>query len=325
MASRNLFVACVAIIATMFGCPAGAADWPTRPITIVNPYEPGGAVDVVARALAAKLGPELGQSFIIENRSGAGGTIGAAKLARSAPDGYALMVQNQALAISASLYGKLPYDTARDIMPIAHIGATPNVLIVNNSVPAKTVGELIALAKKKPGTINYGSAGAGSSSHIAMAMFVSMTDTKMEHIPYKGSGPAMIALLGGQTQVMLQTLPAAMPFLKSGQLRALATSGERRSLALPDVPTITESGVKGFEFFPWFGVFAPTGTPTMVADKLHDAINTALKDPQIQDNLGRQGLEVGTMSRQAFTDLYLKDIAGWGKTLGQLDIKLADR
>jgi len=322
MAIRRKFIAGLAIAAAALAQPAHAAGWPAKPITIINPYPVGGAVDIVAREVGMRLSAVLGQEVIVDTRSGAGGTIGAAKLAHSAPDGYTLMVHNQALPISAALYGALPYDTGRDILPIAYLGATPNLLVVNNDVPAKTVAELLALAKEKPGKINYGSAGAGSSSHIAMAMFVSMTGAKMEHIPYKGSGPAMVGLVGGQTQVMLQTAPAAMSFIQSGRLRALATSGKNRSPALPDVPTIAESGVKGFEFYPWFGLFAPAGTAPEVADKLHDAVNQVLKDPELVDKLGRQSLEVDTMSRQAFADLYQKDIATWGKTLDQLGIKI---
>lgn len=319
---KKALLCCVAVTVAALSAPAYSQDWPSRPITIINPYPVGGAVDIVAREVGLKLGEELGTDVIVETRSGAGGTIGATRLVHSQPDGYTLMVHNQALPISAALYPNLPYNSAHDIMPIAYLGATPNLLIVNKDFPVKTVGELLALAKKEPGKINYGSAGAGSSSHIAMAMFASMANIELEHIPYKGSGPAMIGLIGGQTQVMLQTAPAAVSFVRSGQLRAIATSGKARSPALPEIPTISESGIDGFEFYPWFGLFAPVGIPPAIADKLHEAINKVLKNPEIIDKLGRQSLEVDTMTRQAFTTLYQQDVSSWGTRLNQLGIKI---
>jgi len=281
----------------------------------------GGAVDVVARELGRELSLQLGVNFIVENMGGAGGTIGAAKLAHAKPDGYTLMIQNLGLAISASLYQNLPYDTARDIAPVAFIGTSSNVLVVTDSFPAKSVTELIALAKSQPGTFNYGSAGSGSSSQIAMALFAAKTGISVEHVPYKGSGPAMVGLVAGQTQMMLQTTPAAIPLIKSGKLRALATSGARRSPALPSLPTIAESGVNGFSFSPWFGLFAPARTPAPILNKLHAAVNKMLGDPVVIAKFQQLDLDVQPKTREEFVVLYGRDIAEWAQSVKKLGIK----
>jgi tripartite-type tricarboxylate transporter receptor subunit TctC len=240
-------------------------------------------------------------------------------LARAAPDGYTLMVNHQGLAFNVSLYDKLPYDTARDIMPIAYIGATPNVLVVTNSLPVKTVGEFLAFAKSE--TVNYGSGGYGSAGHLPMAVLQSTTGIKLAHVPYKGSGPAMIDLMSGQIQAMLLTIPAVMPHIQSGKVRAIATSGLRRSPALPALPTLNEAGVKGFEYLPWYGFFAPAGTPAPIARKLHAAVNRVLSDPEIVAKLGQQGLEVHAMTREQFGEVVNQDIAKWGKIIKTLGIK----
>ncbi len=310
----------MALAAIVFLPPATAAQWPSGVVTIINPYPPGGAVDVVARELASRLSKELGNDFIVENLGGAGGTIGTAKLAHAKPDGYTLMVHNLGLAISASLYEKLPYDSVRDLAPVAYLGTSSNVLIVNPAVKAKTVDELVALAKAHPGTMNYGSAGVGSSSQIAMALFASTAGLKMTHIPYRGSGPAMVGLVSGQTQVMLQTTPAAISLIKSGQVRAIATSGTRRSPALPTVPTIAEAGLKGFEFAPWFGLFAPAKTPPAILDRLHRAVEKVLKDPALVAKFAQLDLDVGPMSRKDFAKLYDDDVAKWARTIKTLGI-----
>jgi len=309
------------LAATLFLPPAMAAEWPAGVVTIINPYEPGGAVDIVARELARGLSEELGNDFIVENRGGAGGTIGAAKLAHAKPDGYTLMVHNLGLAISASLYDKLPYDSVRDLTPVAYLGTSSNVLIVNPAVAAKSVDDLLALAKAHPGAMNYGSAGVGSSSQIAMALFASTAGVKMAHIPYKGSGPAMIGLVSGQTQVMLQTTPAAIPLINSGQVRAIATSGTHRSPALPTVPTIAEAGLQGFEFAPWFGLFAPAQTPPAILDRLHRAVGKVLKDPALVARFAQLDLVVGPMSRAEFAKLYDDDVAKWAGTMKTLGMQ----
>lgn len=299
--------------------PAAAADFPTRPITLLAPFAAGGTVDIVARIVGLRLGQELGQSVIVENRGGAGGTIGAGLLARAAPDGHTLMITHQGLAFNVALYDKLPYDTVKDIMPLANIGMTPNVLVVTNSLPVKTLADFLGYAKTKP--VNYGSGGHGSAGHLPMEVLQSMTGAKLQHVPYKGSGPAINDLMSGQIQAMLLTIPAVMPHIQGNRVKAIATSGKKRTPALPALPTMDEAGIKGFDYSPWYGFFAPAGTPPDVVQKLHTAINKVLTDPEIVSKLGLQGLEVQAMPREQFGKIVTSDIAKWGKIIKKLDIK----
>ncbi|MES2186336.1 MAG: tripartite tricarboxylate transporter substrate binding protein [Pseudomonadota bacterium] len=302
-------------------CGVQAAEYPSRPVTVIAPFAAGGTVDIVARIVGQKLTQELGQSFIVDNRGGAGGSIATGMLARAAPDGYTLMVHHVGLAFNASLYDNLPFNTARDVMPLAYVGATPNVLVVTNSLPVSTVAEFLALARKNPGTINYGSGGLGSAGHLPMEVLQSSTGVKLQHVPYKGSGPAITDLMSGQIQAMLLTIPAVMPFIQAGKLKAIATSGARRTPALPQLPTLEEGGVKGFEYAPWYGFFAPAGVPPAVVDRLHTAINKVLSDPEVVKTLGQQGLEVQAMSQKQFAAIVTRDIAHWSKTIRALGIK----
>ena len=305
--------------ASLVATPTAAAEWPTKPITLLAPFAAGGTVDIVARIVGLRLGQELGQSVIVENRGGAGGTIAAGMLARATPDGHTLMLTHQGLAFNVALYDKLPYDTAKDIMPVANIGMTPNVLVVTNSLPVKTLGEFLSYAKTNP--VNYGSGGHGSAGHLPMEVMQSITGAKLQHVPYKGSGPAINDLMSGQIQAMLLTIPAIMPHIQGNRVRAIATSGQKRSPALPTLPTMDEAGIKGFDYSPWYGFFAPTGTPPEVVQKLHTAINKVLSEPEIISKLGLQGLEVQTMSREQFGQIVVNDTAKWGKIIKKLDIK----
>lgn len=304
-----------------FGVHAADSDWPTRPVTLIAPFPPGGTVDIVARTIAQRLANDLGKPFVVDNRSGAGGTIGTSAVAHAAPDGYTFLVNHMGLAFDAALYAKLPYDTARDIVPVAYVGATPNVLVVTNKFPAKSADEFMKLAKSQPGAIAYGSGGVGSAGHLPMELLQSETGLKLEHVPYKGNGPALVDLISGQIQVMLATIPAVLPYIKSGQLRALATSGKHRSGALPNLPTLDEAGVKGFDYQPWYGILAPAGTPPAILDKMHDAVNKVLSDPEIATKLGQQGLEVQVLSRAQFTDIVRGDITKWSGLIKNLGIK----
>ncbi|MDB5744739.1 MAG: hypothetical protein JWR68_3054 [Polaromonas sp.] len=306
--------------ASLVTMPSAAAEWPTKPITLLAPFAAGGTVDIVARIVGTRLGTELGQNIIVENRGGAGGTIATGMLARATPDGHTLMLTHQGLAFNVALYDKLPYDTAKDIMPVANIGMTPNVLVVTNSLPVKTLGEFLSYAKTNP--VNYGSGGHGSAGHLPMEVMQSMTGAKLTHVPYKGSGPAINDLMSGQIQAMLLTIPAIMPHIQGNRVRAIATSGLKRTPALPDLPTMNEAGIKGFDYSPWYGFFAPTGTPPEVVQKLHTAINKVLSDPEIISKLGQQGLEVQTMSREQFGQIVTSDTAKWGKIIKKLDIKI---
>lgn len=301
---------------------SSATDWPARPITILVPFSPGGTVDIVARLIGQKLAVELGQSVVIENRTGAGGTIATGMLAHANPDGYTLMAQHMGLAFNAALYEKTSFDTARDVLPVACLGATPNVLVTSNDFPARTVADFIKLAKSKPGEVAYGSGGIGSAGHLPMAVLESSAGIRMVHVPYRGATPAMNDLVSGQIQAMLQTIPAVMPFIQSGRVRAIATSGTRRSPALPNLPTLQEAGIKGFDYVPWYGLFAPAGTPASVVKKLHAAVNKALSDPAIAAKLGQQGLEVQKMTREQFADIVGRDMTKWGATIRGLQLKV---
>ena len=299
--------------------PATANNFPTKPITLIAPFAAGGTVDIVARLVGLKLGQELGQSVIVENRGGAGGTIGAGMLARAVPDGHTLMLTHQGLAFNVALYDKLPYNTVKDIMPLANIGMTPNVLVVTNSLPVKSLDDFLNYTKTN--SVNYGSGGNGSAGHLPMEVLQSMTSAKLQHVPYKGSGPALNDLISGQIQTMLLTIPSVMPHIQANRVRPIATSGAKRTPALPNLPTMDEAGVKGFDYSPWYGFFAPTGTPADVVNKLHTAINKVLKDPEIIGKLGVQGLEVQALSREQFGQIVTRDIAKWDTIIKKLDIK----
>ncbi len=311
-----------ALVLLMVAHAGAAPDWPSRPVTLIAAFPPGGTVDIVARLIAQQLAADLGKPFVVDNKGGAGGTIGTATMAHSPPDGYTFLVNHQGLAFNAALYDNLSYDTLRDVIPVAYIGATPNVLVVTNTFPARTVGEFLALAREKPGTINYGSGGVGSAGHLPMELLQAATGlSKLVHVPYRGNGPAIADLIGGQIQVMLATIPAMKPYIASGQLRALATSGSRRSSALPNVPTLDEAGVKGFNYEPWYGVFAPAGTPPAILDRMHDAINKVAADPEVKTKLAQQGLEVRSLSREEFAGTVRTDVVIWAKVIKKLGIK----
>jgi tripartite-type tricarboxylate transporter receptor subunit TctC len=288
---------------------------------VLVPFSAGGTVDIVARIVGAKLASDLGQPFLVENKPGAGGTIAAAQLAKSPGDGYTLMMMSQALAYSASLYPDLPYDTLRDLAPIAFVGATPNALVVTNSLPVTTVREFLAYARANPGRIAYGSAGVGSAGHLAVELLQSLTGTRLTHVPYKGNAPVLTDLIGGQIQVSLLTMPSVMPYVKGGKVRAIATSGLRRSPALPEVPTIAEAGVPGYEYTPWYGMFGPGTLPRELTARLNTAVNRALADAALGEKLAQQGLEVQSMTSDQFTGIVRADVARWGKIIGELGVR----
>jgi tripartite-type tricarboxylate transporter receptor subunit TctC len=289
--------------------------------TIIVPFAAGGTVDIVARQLSLDLGNNLGDSIVIDNRGGAGGTIATAKLATSTPDGKAIMFHHMGFVFNPALYEKLPFDTRKDIIPVADIGVTPNVLVVTNKFPAKTVAEFLAYARANPQKINYGSGGVGSAGHLAMEMFQEVGNFHATHVPYKGSGPAITDLISGQIQAMLMTIAAIKPYIDSGQVRAIATSGLVRTPSLPSVPTLNESGLKGFSYEPWYGVFAPAKTPVKTLDQIHSAVNEALKNPENQAKLAGQGLEVKPMTRQQFANMVDSDLDKWSKVIKKLNIK----
>jgi tripartite-type tricarboxylate transporter receptor subunit TctC len=319
--TRRLRHAFAAFACLHAAASAFAQEYPARPIRMLVPFAAGGTVDIVARLLGAKLSADLGQPFVVENKGGAGGTIAAALLAKSPGDGYTLMMMHQGLAFNASLYPELPYDTLRDLAPIAYVGATPNALVVTHSLPVKTVQEFLAYARADPGRIAYGSGGIGSAGHLSVELLQSLTGTKLTHVPYKGSGPAITDLISGQIQAMLLTMPAVMPYVKGGKVRAIATSGARRSPALPELPTIAEAGVPGYEYTPWYGMFGPGTLPKPLAARLNSAVNTSLADAGIREKLTQQGLEVQSMTNDQFAGIVRADVARWGKIIRALGVR----
>ncbi len=291
---------------------AQPAVYPTKPIRLVVPFTPGGSTDILARAIGQELAKAWGQSVIVDNVPGAGGAIGADKVAKAAPDGYTLLMGHiGTLAVNPSLYPKLPYNPVKDFSPVAWVARVPNVLVVHPAVPAKNVQELVALAKAKPGQLNYGSGGNGSAANLATEYFKLQTGVAIVHIPYKGTAPAVTDLIGGQIQVLFTGAPAVIGHIKSGQLRALAVSSPKRLDALPELPTVAESGYKDFEADQWYGVVAPAGTPREVVNKLNAQINLALNTPELKARLASEGAVATPGMPEAYGALIVREIARW--------------
>ena len=289
-----------------------ASNYPNKAIRIVVPFTPGGSTDILARAIGIELGKAWGQSVIVENIAGAGGSIGADKVAKSAGDGYTLLMGHiGTLAVNPSLYPDLPYQPLRDFAPVAWVARVPNVLVVHPSVPAKNVKEFIALAKSKPGQLNYGSGGNGSAANLATEYLKVQTNISLLHIPYRGTAPAVTNLLGGQIQVLFTGAPAVIGQIKSGQLRALGVSSPQRLDSLPDVPTIAESGYKNFEADQWYGFVAPKSTPPEIVAKLNAQINRALQSPELKNRLNNEGAVATPSTPEAFGKLIQTEIARW--------------
>jgi len=285
-------------------------------------YPPGGGTDIVGRMVAQKLGETLGQSVVVENRGGASGNIGTEFAARAAPDGYTVLMGNVAPnAINVSLFRNLPFDPVADFAPVSLVASTPNILVVHPSTAARTVGEVIALAKSRPGTLNFASAGVGSSSHLAGELFRVLASADIVHVPYKGAGPAMIDVLSGQVQLYFATMPAAMPHVKSGKLVPVAVTSARRSRAMPDTPTIAESGVAGYEASTWYGLLAPAHTPGAAVARLHDGILKILGDAALREKLADQGFEPVGDSPEEFAAYIRSEIAKWGKVIRDAGIR----
>ena len=282
----------LAIIAFSCAAMAQAQTFPTRPVTIVIPYPPGGLIDLVARALQAFLQAELGVSVVTENRSGAGGNVGAEVVARSQPDGYTLLLANPSLAISPTLYKKLNYRPIEDFAYVGRYGSVANVMVANPSQPFKSAQELIAYAKKNPGKLNYGSPGYGTSPQLSGELFKTMSDTFIVHIPFSGAGPATAAMLGGNIEMMFDNIPPQVGNIKAGKVRALAVTGLKRNAALPDVPTLDEIGLKGYEVVSWFGLVTRAGTPRETVMRLNTALNNASKTPKLREILESRGADV---------------------------------
>ncbi|MFO1305791.1 MAG: tripartite tricarboxylate transporter substrate binding protein [Burkholderiales bacterium] len=298
-------------------CAVLAQPYPAKPIRIVAPSTPGDAPDVIARLVADKLTAALGQQVIVENKPGAGGVVGSDYVAKSAPDGYTLIMGNAGShGINAAVYSKLPYDIQRDFVPVSQVAVAPNVMVVNPSVPANTVAEFIAYAKANPGKLSYASGGNGSSAHMSMELFKSMAGLDIQHVPYKGSSPALTDLVAGQVVVFIGNMPPTVPLIKAGKLRPLAVTTRSRSALMPELPTISEAGLPGYETVAWFGVLAPAGTPPDVVNKLSAEIAKIAKSPEMREKLVAMGAEPVGSTPEEFKAVIDRDIAKW-KPLAQ--------
>jgi tripartite-type tricarboxylate transporter receptor subunit TctC len=294
---------------------AYAQSYPTRPVRIVVPFSPGGAADTPGRMLAPKLAQALGQQVLIDNRPGAGSTIGTELVAKAAPDGYILLLVSNTHAINASLYKKLNYDPLSDFTAVLQFATSPNVLVVHPSLPVKSVQELIALAKAKPGQIDYASSGNGSSQHLFTALFTTLAGINMNHIPYKGSGQARTDLLSGQVPVGMPGIASVIQHIRDGRLRALGVTGAKRSSQLPDVPTIAEAGVKGYAAEQWLGILAPARTPAEVIARLNEATREVLKQPDLRKSFENVGAEAAYLNAERFDALIRAEMPKWAKVV----------
>lgn len=303
---------------------AQASNYPNRAIHLIVPSEAGGGTDFTARTIGLKLSELLGQSLVVDNRPGAAGNIGVEQGVRATPDGYTLVMPITSLPMSPWLYSKLSYDPVKDLSPIILACAAPLIMVVNPQLPVNNVQEFIALAKKQPGQLNYANSGNGTTAHLAGELFKKMADIKMESVNYKGGGSSVIDTVAGRVQMYFSTIPAALPHLKSGKLRALAVTSKHRVEMIPDVPTVDESGLPGFEVVGWFGIFAPTGTPNNVILKLNESINVVLKMPEIRERLARQGLIPGGGTPEALRDLLNADLSKWGKLIKEIGLKTTE-
>jgi tripartite-type tricarboxylate transporter receptor subunit TctC len=309
-------VACAFAVLSWTGVPSHAQSYPAKPVRYVVAFPAGDSPDIVARLVADRMSRMWDQQMVVENRVGAGGTIAGAAVASAAPDGYTLFHCNIASsAIAAALYPKLPYDPLRDFAMVSRIATTANALIVHPSLPAKSVAEFIAYAKSNPGKVSYGSPGVGTSPHLSMELFKSITGINVVHIAYKGAMPALADLMGGQIPVMLANLPALLPHIVSGKIRALAVTAAKRAAQLPAVPTMLESGVHDYVVTAWYGMCAPAGTPAPILDKLHADLTKTLQAPDVQQRLAELVIDVAPTSRDEFTAFIRSEIARWAQVV----------
>jgi tripartite-type tricarboxylate transporter receptor subunit TctC len=303
-----------------FAAPAAADDYPSRTIRLIIPFPPGGSNDVVGRIVANQLGQKLGQQVFVDNRAGAGGVIGTDVAAKSAPDGYTLLVISVAHAVDPWIY-KEPYDPIKDFVPVGILGTGTNVLTVNPKLPVNSVQDLLKLAKEKPGVLNYASAGIGSFQNLGGELFKLMAGVDIVHVPYKGGGPGMLAVIAGEAQVMFSSIVQTVPNIQSGLLHALATGGAKRSPILPDLPTIGEAGVPGYVAADWWGILAPAGTPAPIVAKLHDAIEEVLQSADTKKYMDQQGATPLFMSAADFGNYIQSEIAKWGPVVQKAGMK----
>ena len=301
--------------------PAGAQAFPTKPVRVVISFPAGSATDVIGRVVTQKLSDIWGHSVVADNRGGAGGSIGANVVAKATPDGYTLLINSSAHTVNPSLYAHLPYDTLKDFVEVAPLAATPNVLVVNPSSPIKTLAEFIAEAKAKPGQINFASAGVGSGTHLNLEKFKLIAHIDVTHVPYKGTPEVVTDIIGGRVGAYFAPVSATLAFIQSGKLRAIAVSSIKRSSQLPNVPTMAESGVPGFDFALWFGMWAPARTPSAIVDKISSDTARALASPDVRDQLGKLSMDAMNMTRKEFSAYVRKEIEDNAKIMRAAGIK----
>ena len=321
--TRALGASIALLVVLLSGSPfAFAQPYPTRPVRIVVPFSPGGAVDGPMRVIAQELFRDIGGQVVIENKPGAGATIGADFVAKSPPDGYTLLLASQTIAISATLYPKLPFDPIADFVPITLIGREPGVVVVNPALPVTTLQELVAYAKERPGELDYASSGNGSGQHLFAALLASMTGIKLNHVPYRGSAQATADLLGGQVMMSIPGTAGMVGHIKTGKLRALAVTGATRSPQLPDVPTVMEAGVPGYEAYVWMGLLAPKGTPAAIVDRIQREVIAALAVPQVKNTLAAAGIEIVGSTPAEFGMFFGEEKERWAKVVRETGAKV---
>ena len=303
--------------------PDEAANFPTKPVQIIVPFPPGGGSEAFARSIAVKLTQLWGQQVLIDNRGGAGGTIGSYLVVKSPPDGYTLLMGlNGTHGMAQSLYRKLPYDTIRDFTPITMVGIGPNILTVHPSVPVKSVKELIALARAKPGQLNYGSPGNGTPPHLQMEVFNRLARVKMTHVPYKGGGPANVALLSGEVQLAFTAVTVGLPYVEAGKLRALGLSGAKKPASLSKFPTVAESGLPGYDENTWYGIFGPANLPPAILNKLNADLVKVLSSPELKERFAQQGQEMVGNSPERFREIVRAEVAKWAEVIKERGLHL---
>jgi tripartite-type tricarboxylate transporter receptor subunit TctC len=317
---RNTLRLCAAVCAAL-AWGAHAQSYPTKPVRVVVPFAPGGTTDFIARVLGKRLTEELGQTFVVDNRGGAGGTLGTDIVAKAPGDGYTLLVYHIGLATAPSIFAKLPYDTRRDIAPISQLGTTPSIMVVHPSVKVSTVKDLVAMARAAPGEVRAGTAGVGSSAFLSVSLFEYLAKVKLTQVPYKGGAPALLAMVGGETQVMIQTMPDTIRQVRAGKLKLIAVSTAKRVPDLPDTPTIAESGVPGYDFTTWFGMFAPGTMAKPLVTRLNQLVNKHLSNAEVQSEFRKDGLEPGGGGVEEFRALVNSEIDKWAKVMKATVIK----
>jgi len=314
---------CLAVfVAVLAWALPAAAQYPVKPVRLILPFPPGGGTDTLGRQVAQKLSEQMGQQVIVENRPGGGANIGVEVATKAPPDGYTLVMITLTNAIGQTAYTKLNFDLVKDLAGITRLATIPHVLVLHPSVPAKSVKEFIAFAKARPGQLLYSSSGSGSAAHLGGELFASLTGLKMVHVPYKGGGPSMIALIGGEVGSCFATMPSAVAFVKDGKLRGLAVTTVQRSPATPDLPTIQETGIKGYELGSWYGLAAPAGTPKEVITRLNAEAHKALKYPDVIQRLGASGYEITAGTPEEYTAYVREEVVKWGKVVRAINLKV---